>query len=277
MIRGIKYCVATVLAAVSLFSCAYASQTLTLSLEAPSLGSKAKSKQSAPASKPAKKKAVRNATVRIGHVGTVVVPVAYIYKSKSADSRKLASVKVNTPLAIVDEVDGWYGIILNNGAIGWMPVKNVVLTDYDLVANKTDVERGRLFSRGGYNDHAGALSNGLVQTAVQFSVPRYLFGGTNPSVGMDCSAFVRMIFSKYGAHLPRTAREQARVGQKVPFDQLQPGDRLYFSCRNPYIDHCGIYVGNGKFVHCSASRNGIGIDSLASDFFWRSLVIARRS
>jgi cell wall-associated NlpC family hydrolase len=108
-------------------------------------------------------------------------------------------------------------------------------------------------------------------------VAKYIYGGTNPATGMDCSAFVRMVFGQYNVKLPRTAREQALVGQTVPFDQLQPGDRLYFSCRNSYIDHCGIYAGNGHFVHCSASRNGVGLDSLASDFFWRSLVVAKRS
>ena len=95
--------------------------------------------------------------------------------------------------------------------------------------------------------------------------------------GMDCSAFVRMVFGQHGFSLPRTAREQAGVGQTVTVDQLQPGDRLYFSCKNPYIDHCGIYAGGGYFVHCSSSRGGVAVDSLSSSFYWRNLVIAKRS
>ena len=60
-------------------------------------------------------------------------------------------------------------------------------------------------------------------------------------------------------------------------DQLRPGDRLYFSCKYSYVDHCGIYAGNGYFIHSSVSRKGVGVDSLSSDYYWRSLVTARRS
>jgi len=88
---------------------------------------------------------------------------------------------------------------------------------------------------------------------------------------------VRTVFGRLGVTLPRTAREQAGVGQTVAFDQLQPGDRLYFSCKNPYVDHCGIYAGGGYFVHCSSSRGGVAVDSLAADFYWRSLITAKRS
>lgn len=258
-------------------SCADASQTLTFSLETPKLSSSAHTRQSRTKRSTASSAKKTSKKIKIGHVGVVTARSEYIYKSRSNASRRLTLVKKNTPLAIVDEADGWYAIVLNNGSIGWMPVKSVALTEYDLVAKKSYVDRGILFSRNGQFDRYSTASNDLVQSACQFSVARYLFGGTDPARGMDCSAFVRLIFSKYGTHLPRTAREQAKVGANVPFDKLQPGDRLYFACRNPRIDHCGIYIGNGRFVHCSASRNGVGIDSLASDFFWRSLVVARRS
>ena len=112
---------------------------------------------------------------------------------------------------------------------------------------------------------------------MQYAGVPYVYGGTSTTSGMDCSAFVRSVFGQYGVNLPRTARAQAQVGASVPFDQLQPGDRLYFACKNPYPDHCGIYAGNGYFIHCSARKGGVAIDSLATDFFARSLVTARRS
>ncbi|MCE5314666.1 MAG: C40 family peptidase [Armatimonadota bacterium] len=247
--------------------------TLTLSLESPTLGTSSKQQ---PTSSQAKK-TVKQTTVKVGRVGTVCVSSAAIYHAKSASAAKYAMVKSDTPLAIVKEEGEWYGVLMSNGQIGWIKAFNVKETGYDLIAKKP-FDRGEGTSRGSQTTRTGiSWLDDLVRTASQTSVARYLYGGTNPSTGMDCSAFVRMVFGQYNVKLPRTAREQALVGQTVPFDQLQPGDRLYFSCRKSYIDHCGIYTGNGNFVHCSATRNGVGIDSLASDFFWRSLVVAKRS
>ncbi|MHB9037197.1 MAG: C40 family peptidase [Armatimonadota bacterium] len=248
--------------------------TLTLSLESPSLGSASKPERSSAIAQ--KKEPAKQTTVKVGRVGMVSVASAVIYHSKSSSSAKYATVKSDTPLAIIREEGEWYGVLMSNGRIGWIKAVNVRETGYELMAKKP-LDRGNGTSRGGQVSRTGTWLDDLVRTASQASVSRYLYGGTNPASGMDCSAFVRMVFGQFNVRLPRTAREQALVGQSVPFDQLQPGDRLYFSCKNSQIDHCGIYAGNGHFVHCSASRNGVGFDSLASDFFWRSLVVAKRS
>jgi cell wall-associated NlpC family hydrolase len=165
---------------------------------------------------------------------------------------------------------------MSNGSVGWISKHLVRLTDYAVVADKPLYTSSRYASRGGHASRGEALGEAIVQTALRYLGVPYVFGGTDPSTGMDCSAFVQMVFAQYGVRLPRTAREQAQVGTIIPLDQLQPGDRLYFQCKNSYVDHCGIYAGNGYFIHCSASRNGVAVDSLASDFYWRSLVVARR-
>ena len=216
-------------------------------------------------------------TVSVGKVGIVAVTSAAIYRSKSANSPKFSTVKLETPLAIVKDEGDWYGVLMVNGATGWISKHLVRLTGYELVAEKSSLNRGSLTSRGGDVSRPSFFGDGVVRAALQYSGVRYVFGGSSPDSGMDCSAFVRMVFGQYGVNLPRTARDQAQVGNTVPLDQLQPGDRLYFQCKNSYVDHCGIYAGNGYFVHCSASRNGVATDTLASDFYWRSLVAAKRS
>jgi len=207
----------------------------------------------------------------------VQVSAAPIYQARSTSAPRFTVVKGDTPLAITREEGNWYGVLMVNGDTGWILRQAVKLTGYDLVAEKPAARRGSLTARGGQAPRPGFVSDGVVRAALQYSGTRYVFGGNDPDSGMDCSAFVRMVFGQYGVNLPRTAREQAQIGASVPFDQLQPGDRLYFSCKNSYVDHCGIYAGNGYFVHCSSSRNGVAVDSLASDFYWRSLVTARRS
>jgi len=267
---------------VSLSTVLWATDTLTLSLESPGLTKP--SEKSQPATTTSKttnktnaKPPVQNNKVKVGRVGMVQVASAAIYRSKSSNSAKYATVGSNTPLAIIKEEGEWYGVLMSNGQVGWITAKNVRQTDYELLADKAAFDRGKVTSRGNMISRTGTWADDLIRIALETPVARYVYGGTNPNTGMDCSAFVRMIFSKFNVKLPRTAREQAEVGTTVPFDQLQPGDRLYFCCKNSYIDHCGIYAGNGYFIHCSASQNGVGVDKLTSDFFARSLIVAKRS
>lgn len=286
-----RYCFAAVMAIGFMglvYTGAIASQTLTLTLESPSLSnadigkpvqrqSRSVTEQSASSDSQSKSADTDSNTVRVGHVGVVQTSTAVIYRSKSASAARYASVKCQTPLAIVKEERNWYGVLMSNGGVGWIQQKCVKLIGFDLVANRSDIGRSSISSRSGDVSRSDAVASELMTLPDKFTGTPYVFGGTDPTSGLDCSAFVRMVFDSSGIHLPRTAREQAKVGETVPLDQLQPGDRLYFSCKNPYIDHCGIYCGNGYFVHCSKSRNGVGIDSLTSDFYWRHLVMAKRS
>ncbi|MFX8899346.1 NlpC/P60 family protein, partial [Acinetobacter baumannii] len=68
-----------------------------------------------------------------------------------------------------------------------------------------------------------------IQESFRYIGTPYKWGGQSLTGGIDCSAFVQTLYGKEGIALPRTAREQALVGQKVErLEQLQPGDRLYF-------------------------------------------------
>lgn len=264
------------IALASACSAALGAQELTLNLETPSLSGAAKSApQSAPSSTLAKSS--RDATVKIGRVGLVTATSASIYQSKSSSSRMYARVTAQTPLAVVREERDWFGVMMVNGATGWIPSKHVKLIGYDLVAKKADVDRATAASRGAATSRGALADSEIIKAAMQYAGVPYVFGGTSPATGMDCSAFVRSVFGRFGVSLPRTARQQAQVGAGVPFDQLLPGDRLYFACKNPYPDHCGIYAGGGYFIHCSASKKGVAVDSLGTDLFARSLVAARRS
>jgi cell wall-associated NlpC family hydrolase len=87
---------------------------------------------------------------------------------------------------------------------------------------------------------------------------RYVFGGTSPERGFDCSGLLQYTMRALGVQLPRTAAEQARAGREIPRDtsQLRPGDLLYFG-RGGRVTHVGMYVGGGRFVHASTGRRRI--------------------
>jgi hypothetical protein len=103
-----------------------------------------------------------------------------------------------------------------------------------------------------------ARRDSVVAAARQQIGRRYVFGGTSPTRGFDCSGFTQYLARSFGVNLPRTAAQQARVGQEIPRDRslLRPGDLLTFG-RGNRVTHIGVYVGNGRYVHASSGSGQI--------------------
>ncbi|HIO96100.1 MAG TPA: peptidoglycan endopeptidase [Campylobacterales bacterium] len=90
----------------------------------------------------------------------------------------------------------------------------------------------------------------------------YKWGGNGP-YNYDCSGFTQEVFEKNGIIIPRLSKEQAKVGQKVKRHQLQKGDLVFFHSKaSTTVDHVGIYLGNGKFIHASRFHKRIVISPL---------------
>lgn len=99
---------------------------------------------------------------------------------------------------------------------------------------------------------AGTASETAVVTEAgkYLGVP-YLWGGTDPAKGLDCSGLVQLVYGNLGIDLPRTASQQATSGTAVAsLAAARPGDLVFFdhSSARAGIDHVGIYVGNGKMI-----------------------------
>ncbi len=97
----------------------------------------------------------------------------------------------------------------------------------------------------------------------------YLWGGESPK-GFDCSGLVAYVYAQLGITLPHYAAAQYQLGVGVPRDQLQPGDLVFFDG----LDHVGIYIGGGQFVHAPHTGDVVKITTLAA--YGGSYVGARR-
>ncbi|XEQ93925.1 hypothetical protein SCACP_28220 [Sporomusa carbonis] len=126
-------------------------------------------------------------------------------------------------------------------------------------------------SRGRNN---GLLIESIIQTAKRYQGVPYLWGGTTPN-GFDCSGFTQYVFGLNGIRLPRTADLQYELGVPVRYDQLQPGDLVYFSTYEPGPSHNGIYIGDGKFISATSSR-GVTIANMTSSYWGPRYIGAKR-
>lgn len=105
-----------------------------------------------------------------------------------------------------------------------------------------------------FSNSALTLRDSVVAIARAQVGKRYRTGGTTPDRGFDCSGLVKFVLESIKIELPRTAKEQSRVGAPVPRDtaQLLAGDVLLFGKPKSGVSHVGIYIGNGRFVHASS-------------------------
>lgn len=102
----------------------------------------------------------------------------------------------------------------------------------------------------------------VLQYAKKFLGNPYVWGGTSLTNGCDCSGFAQQIFANYGYTLPRTSRQQAKAGTRIPVQEAKPGDLLFYQRESGFIYHVMIYLGDGKVIHAGSEATGI----LISDF-----------
>ena len=125
------------------------------------------------------------------------------------------------------------------------------VTEEDLVAFnvKPKIEEG--MTSEGLLSKQGLAQGVLLAAYSQVGTP-YRYGGTTPR-GFDCSGFTRWVYSQNGIQMPRSSKEQFKVGRPVGKEEIKPGDLLMYKRGNRGGTHVGIYVGDGKYIH-SPSR-----------------------
>jgi len=121
----------------------------------------------------------------------------------------------------------------------------------------------------------GGAEGQLADAAGDYLAIPYRFGGSDRS-GIDCSALVQRFFRPLGVELPRTAREQFRLGTPVDPAALATGDLLFFHTYAPYASHVGIYLGEGRMLHASPRSHRVVISAIENSYFRQRLLGARR-
>lgn len=102
----------------------------------------------------------------------------------------------------------------------------------------------------------------LVKFALQYVGNKYVWGGNSLTEGVDCSGFTQQVYLHFGIQLNRCSYEQVRNGKEITFEQLQPGDLIFYYNKDlKRIGHVALYIGDGQIVHAKSSKTGIVINN----------------
>jgi cell wall-associated NlpC family hydrolase len=141
-----------------------------------------------------------------------------------------------------------------------------------------------IFIIGGITFHSLLMRNkenhatsDIVTLAKQYLGVPYRYGGSTPA-GFDCSGYMLFLFHQFGKELPRTADQQATVGNPVKIENMRPGNIIFFATtkEDPGISHTGLYIGDHLFIHASSSAKKIIISNLDNPYWQDSFREARQ-
>lgn len=102
----------------------------------------------------------------------------------------------------------------------------------------------------------------IVNYAMRYVGLRYVSAGNSLKTGTDCSGFTKLIYKEFGVTLARTVSAQMKNGTYVKKSDLKKGDLVFYGYGNGVPRHVALYIGNGKIIHESNSRDGVKISSV---------------
>ena len=169
---------------------------------------------------------------------------------------KVGSLAKGRCVKVVSVQSGWYQI-----EQGYVSAAYVEETDYTPAA-------------------ASSKGQELANIALQYVGYSYVYGGASPRVGFDCSGLVQYACAQLGYSINRTASAQLQNGVTVSWDELAPGDLVFFkkpgSSTSKPVTHVGMYIGSGQFVHASDYGVGVIVSNLSDAYYTTGYVSARR-
>ena len=198
--------------------------------------------------------------------GTVDATRLNVRAEASLDARIIGALYEYETVTVITKTGDWYKINFN-GEIGF------VHKDFLVVVRRGEAR----IQIEPQSEEGRELAQQVVDIAKEYIGTPYVWGGASPD-GFDCSGFVYYVYKQMGVELNRVASEQNRNGIPVPLDQLEPGDLVFFWNKQFYseINHVGIYIGNGEFIHSPQSGDVVKIMPIDSPYYQRNIYSARR-
>lgn len=193
----------------------------------------------------------------------------YLRAKPSTDSDIVTSLIRNTDVTVIGESGNWYKVKFDkyNGYI-----------HKDLLTDKKTEQTNRGNSNREQLNEVSNIGTEIVEYAKKYLGCPYVYGGAG-STSFDCSGFTQYVYKNFGYSLSHSAIAQSKVGQYVAKEDLRLGDLVFFLDYETMdgIGHCGIYIGDGNFIHASSGTGYcVKISTLLSGSYNTRYATARR-
>jgi len=227
-------------------------------------------------------------------------------RGPSTNSGVVTRVDKGTRVTVLDNEGPWYKLRFPRGTEAWVrgdllastaaPVvasnarKSKSSSKRTVVASNEPTRASSRSSRTRRNSSSSAKTarssgkvanvetggNGLLEKAKTYLGVRYRYGAASRSA-TDCSGFTSQVYRSQGINLPRTAKEQSTRGAAVAKSNLKKGDLVFFKTnRGTRINHVGIYIGDGKFMHASSGGGRVMVSSLNEGYYQKRYAGGKR-
>jgi cell wall-associated NlpC family hydrolase len=199
---------------------------------------------------------------------------AILMDKPSTDGKAVALLRKGYTVDVYSYESGWVEASDDDGNRGYLKADDIMLMNGARPENTT-VDA----AIDAQTSDSAMLAAQMVSFSKQYIGTPYVYGGTSLTSGVDCSGFTMSIYKAFGVTINRTSREQFTQGTTVAFDDLLPGDLVFFNTGgNTQISHVGMYIGDNKYIHSTdgSNVNGVTISDITSNYARNTYVGAKR-
>lgn len=215
-------------------------------------------------------------------------PSIYVRKGPATTYEVVDTLVQNNQVTAIAESDDWYKVELGNGTQGYIAkrllsaskAKTTSRGAEERTTEETEkiVQADQVVQTSENTTTSSSKGEEIAEYAKQFLGSKYVYGGSGPST-FDCSGFTMYVYKNFGISLSHSARAQSSNGTYVSKEELEPGDLVFFKDYETMdgIGHCGIYIGDGNFIHASSGTGYcVKISTLLSGSYNTRYETARR-
>lgn len=205
----------------------------------------------------------------------------YVRKGPSTKEETVDSLILNAQVTVVAESGDWYKVKI--GETEGYIAKRLLSNKKQETTSRNAEERiegevlGQVVEQE-ITEPTSSKGEEIVAYAKQYLGAKYVYGGSGPST-FDCSGFTMYVYQHFGVHLSHSATAQSKNGSYIAKEELQPGDLVFFKDYETMngIGHCGIYIGEGNFIHASSGTGYcVKISTLLTGSYLARYETARR-
>ncbi|GIQ71082.1 C40 family peptidase [Xylanibacillus composti] len=211
-------------------------------------------------------KYVSSAVTSPASSGTITSSVNFRSAPRVANNQ-IGLIRKGTVVQVLEVTNSYWVKINHNGTVGYIS------------SNYISHSGAPSQPSTGSGSTSSAKADAIIATAQSLSGKvTYSYGVRNPSRWIfDCSSFTQYVYGQHGVSMKWGTRYQQHEGSAVSKSNLKRGDLVFFDTNsNGSINHVGIYMGGGQFIHNKPSSNGVAIDTLNSGYWQDKYVKARR-